>query len=297
MEGEGMKLKNNKLKISVLLIATLVGTLGIYSIWANVDPKSTGLADDKQGFSLVRPAFAQSMAAATSFLDQEAGMAIYMNISGTINLDTAKNQMVYHLENVTSDYVIGSLDIGLGSDEYPHCYVDKSGWFVVYYLKVNTQSANNPATTGWLGKIINWNSPNNDQVMNNKLHKGLEKICQPFTSDLSAAKYYHFQHPNATKLMIAIKNAPNNGQTVTFNIKVPGTLTIYERSWSCISGRQGTFTIDGNIISPSGMGWRYGGPEITEAILYPDAFHTVTLSLYNSVYGNSGNVCLLILYS
>jgi hypothetical protein len=301
-QEEGMKLKNKKLKTSVLLTATFVATLAILGIWANVGPKSTGLADDNQGFSLVRPAFAQSMARATSFLDQEAGMAIWLNATAyaPLNLNTAKNQMV-NIENVTSDYVLGSLSDNGGissSDDYPHCVVFASGWIVVYYLKVNTQ---NPITTGWIGKIIDWShlSQISLPITSNLLYDGLYYIAtQTLGIPITNAKYYHFQHPVATKLLFAIKRGVP-GQNVTFNIEIPGALTIYEYSWSTYRVGSGSyvFWIDRyQVLGVNNLGRHYGGPEIDETILTPNVPHTITL--WTSTWtSDPAYVCLILLYS
>ena len=141
-------------------------------------------------------------------------------------MNTAKNAMV-NVENVTSDYVIGSLaPSGFSSDDYPHCFVHKDGWIVVYYLKPTT------ANKAWLGKIIDWSdlNPISDPITSNLLYDGLYYIAtQTLGISITNAKYYHFQYPTATKLMFAIKRGPA-GTTTTFNIKIPDTLTIYERS-------------------------------------------------------------------
>lgn len=293
-------MEKKKLKISVLLIATLIASLGIYSIWANVGPKSTGLAEDKQGFSLVRPAFAQSMAATTSFLDQEAGMAIWLNATADspLTLSVAQDKMSGNLENVTDHYVIGSIPLaGFSSDDYPHCFVHISGWIVVYFLKINTQ---NPSTTGWLGKMMVLSDSNyyvKGDLKDNILQKGLETVCQGLVSKTPTtdAKYYNFQYSNAAYLMIAIKEAAN-AQTVTFNIQVPSGLTIDERSWSFFASWSAVFNIDTHNIY-SGSGRHYGGPEITSGVLPADgSWHTVTLQAGNGYSWDYARVCILILY-
>jgi hypothetical protein len=307
----GTKLKNKKLKISVLLIASLIATLGIYSIWANVGPESTGLAGDKAGFSLVRPAFAQSMAASTSFLDQEAGMSIWLNATAyaLLNLNSVKNAMV-NVENATSDYVLGSLsDNGkiasnnpgvAASDYYPHCVVFANGWIVIYYLKVNSQ---NSGTTGWIGKIIDWSLYSNNKLNGNYLSEAMDYIATT-TLGLQSSfvqtneQYYHFQFPSATKLLMATKSVYE--YTETFNIKIPSAATVYEYSWSANGATD--FYIDTTRIGDTNA-QNYGGPGnilssgITSAILTPDVFHTIKISSSGTYSGASAYICLLLLYS
>mgnify|MGYP001595415104 CR=1 FL=1 len=301
-------MKNKKLKVGILLIATLIATVGVYAIWADVGSKSTGLAGDNAGFSLVRPAFAQSMDPATSFLYQEAGMSIWLNATShaPLNLTSAKKAMVNmetDMENATSGYVIGSLSDNGGitsSDDYPHCVVFASGWIVVYYLKVNTQ---NNGTTGWIGKIIDWTQYSNNKLNGTYLSEAMYYIAYttlglPTTNE----QYFHFQYPSATELMFAIKHAPN-GATETFNINVPDSANVSEYSWSCVSyGSSGyqqyIFKIDQNVTS-QGRGRNYGGPEITPKILSPGSWHVVSITSTDPYLdgGNDVYVCLILLYS
>jgi len=287
-----MRLENKKVRVSILLSAILVlSFLGFYFNTRTGGLETSGVKDLSETFSFGRPAFAQSMAATTTFLEQEAGISIYVNTSSSLNLNTAKNTMII-VENVTSDYVIGSLSwTGLSSNDYPHAFVHKDGWIVVYYLKVNPS---NPGTTGWIGKIIDWQYYVNKQLTNNLLLKGLQTISAALGVSTADAKYYHFQYPDATKLMIAIKGFAAYGPAQTFNIKVPDTLTIYERSWSLYSESDtwgAHLKIDDTVIHEAARR-SYGGPEITEIVLSPNVFHTVTVW---ADYTN-GYACLLILY-
>jgi hypothetical protein len=302
-----VRLENKKSKIGILLIVTLMVTSGIYVIWANVGTKNEGLAEANQEFSLVHPAFAQSIAAATTFLDQEAGMSIWLNATADspLDLQMAQNRMPGNLENVTSDYVIGSIPLaGFSSDDYPHCFVHKSGWVIVCFLRMNRQ---NPSTTGWLGKMMVLSDANyyeKGYLKSNILQKGLETMCaSPLLqrTPTTNAKYYNFQYQNAAKLMIAIKEA-GDGQTVTFNIQVPSSITIDEYSWAFYSyAPRGTnvFKIE---LPPktiySGFGRAYGGDQITSTELPADgSWHTVTLTaVHDGYYGNWARGCILILY-
>ena len=286
---------NKWIKIGSILAMLVLASSALYFYSRNANLNSDVYAESSQEISLTKPAFLAGGEAAT-YLEQEAGMAYYVNTTGPLNLNTAKNAM-WNVENITSDYVIGSLKWGsISSDDYPHCFIHKDGWIVVYYLKINLA---NPSTTGWLGKIIDWSDrdPVSDPITSNLLYDGLYYIAtQTMGISITNAKYYHFQYPTATKLLFAIKHA-GNGQTATFNIQLPDTLTIHERSWSCYNGPGGTYTfkIDSNTIS-SGSGRHYGGTEITEVIL-GSGTHTVSISASDSIYGNDAYVCLILLYS
>jgi hypothetical protein len=313
-------LENKKTKIGALLITALIASVGLYGVWANLGLRNTGLNDAQEELSLVRPGFAQLMAAATSSLGQEAGMAIWLHTSPFQSLDAAKNAL--YDENFTSDYVIGSLDmtkayLGMAavsspnspSDDDPHCIVNKDGWIVVYYLRVNM--ANPSGVSGWLGKMIVLSSSDfyNDAthtMNNNLLHMALVYISsQMLVSDVSSAQYYNFQYPAATTLLIAIKTSVSDvyyGYTKTFNINIPNGTVLDEQSWSFYAdfAKRAGFLIDTTAIvnRPNYSGsarYYYDLVGSNSTLLTPNTgWHTVSVF----VDGNSGkaSVCLLILY-
>jgi len=287
---------NKWIRIGSILVILVLASSVLYLYSRSTNLNSDVYAEGGQELSLTRPTFLAE--AAATYLEQEAGISMYVNTTGPLNLNTAKSAMI-NIENVTSDYVIGSLaPSGFSSDDYPHCFVHKDGWIVVYYLKINLA---NPGTTGWLGKIIDWTDTSQISypITSNLLYDGLYHIAtQTLGISISNAKYYHFQYPAATKLLFAIKHAAGSSQTATFNIQIPDTLTIHERSWSCYSTSyvSYTFKVDTNTIS-SGSGRHYGGPEITEVILGPNIFHTVSISTASTPYSNQhAYVCLILLY-
>jgi hypothetical protein len=296
-----MKLRNKRLGISILLIASLVVGLAFYVHSENTGSKNTPAAQTNQEFTLTPPALSPDAAAVSTFLNQEAGMAIWLNATAyaPLNLNAAKSAMVI-VENATSTYVIGSLSDNGGitsSDDYPHCYVDQSGWIVVYYLKVNTQ---NQGTAGYIGKIIDWRQYSNNKLNGNYLTEAMNYIALivgiPSSFATANEQYYHFQYPTATELMFAIKSAGADA-TATFNINVPSSFTIYEYSWACYAppGWGYGFEIDSNTISSGAAGTPtpYGGPQITAQILTPDVWHTI----YINGGGEGASVCLILLYS
>lgn len=296
-----MKLGNKKLKIGVLVIAALIASLGVYIYWGNSGPKNTVLAEANQGFSLMRPAFAQSMDPATSFLDKEAGISIYLNTGSSIDVNAAAANLI-NIENKTSDWVIGSVPLGspFTSSDYPHCFVHKSGWIVVYYLKATSQN------TAYISKIIVWksaanvNSPLNDT----KLKQALTIVCTPLGIPSTNSKYYDFQYPSATNLLIVAKTTIS-GSPATFNIKIPGNVTVYEQSWSHKThswssiwgnGPNSVFKIDQTQIDVWGLSDEVTIGELAflpTNYLAPDVFHVVYVD------GDTGycGICLTILYA
>lgn len=297
-----MKLKNKKLRISVLLIATLIAAFGVYVIWANVSPKNIGLSEAKQEFSLAHPAFAQSMAAATTFLDQEAGMSIYLNTGSTININTLPS-VIINIENKTSDWVIGSVNLGSGfvSSDYPHCFVQESGWIVVYYLKATSQN------TAYVSKMIVWKSNSESftagsPLDDDKLKQGLGDICTPLGIPTTNEKYYDFQYPSATNLLITVKTTVS-ASPATFNIEIPGTgVNVLEQSWSHRNGYyvgdESFFKINGKTFDDGIV--TYGNvTSYDELPLIQD--NPLPAGSFNKIYvdGRVGwcGICITILYA
>jgi hypothetical protein len=295
-------MKNKNFKISILLIAILMATFGAYVIWTNIGPKNIGLSEAKQEFSLVHPEFAQSVAAATTFLDQEAGMSIYLNTGSAININ-ALPSVVINIENKTSDWVIGSVNLGSGftSSDYPHCFLHVSGWIVVYYLKATSQN------TAYVSKMIVWKSNTegltaNSPLDDDKLKQGLDAICTPLGIPTANAKYYDFQYPTATTLLIAVKTTVST-TPATFNIEIPSTgVNVSEQSWS---HRNGYYTSDGSYFKIDGQQFDLGSPTTVTVASYGELpliqNNPLATGSYHTIYvdGRLGwcGICLTILFA
>lgn len=296
-----MKPISSRLKIALVLtsILTLIVPLTFYL--NNSSSGNTALAEATQELALTPPGILESTPGIAVVLDTEAGMSIWLNATkyAPLSLSAARNAMV-NVEANTSDYVVGSISlqaVGFTSDDYPHCFVHKTGWIIVYYLKINTQ---NPQTTGWIGKVFpmfknslwTWYDSSSHTLNDNLLHYSLVLISSqiPGIPSIAGAQYYHFQNPSATSLELAVKSTT---ATSTFNINIPSSLSIDERSWSYYSDAgYGSFKIDTTTIY-SGAGRHYGGPEITAPVLSPDVWHTITVA---TSYGYLTTACLIILY-
>jgi len=299
-----MKPTNSRLKLAIILTSILVLIVPLAFYLGNSGSGNTALAEARQQLALTPPGMLENNPSIAVVLDQEAGMAIWLNATqwAPLSLAAAKAGMV-NIEINTSDYVIGSISmqsLGFTSDDWPHCFVHKTGWIIVYYLKINSQ---NPGTTGWVGKVFpmfkdtywNWYDPASHTLNDNLLHWALATISSQIgIPSVTSAQYYHFQYPSATTLEIAVKTAPLAGQEVTFNINVPSTLSIDERSWS-YHASGGYFKIDTTTIFSGGGGRHYGGPEITAPVLSPDVWHKVTIGTgsYQSI---ATTACIVILY-
>jgi len=288
-----VKVENIKMKASVFLVAILAcGLLGVY-LYNNAGGGDNNILNEAgQTFLLVNPVFAQSVSSETTFLDEEAGMSIYVNIGRSIDLAVAKT--VYRtIEKETSNYTVGSIALpGLSENEDVHCFVHKDGWIVTYYLKGEP-----------ISKIVDWNLWSGGKLTKNKLQVGLEQMTNALGVVVTSVKYYHFQYPNANKCMIILETLMGSGED-SFNITIPNALTVYERSWSHYAqftyvDWPSYFKIDGNIInSISGESnpiTKYG--TLTVAQLIPGVVHIVSISCSYSRYSSDlYGVCIGLAY-
>jgi hypothetical protein len=285
-----MKFENSKVKIGVLAVLILiVSSLSLY-YYANRDTTTKS----GETYLFVKPAFAQSMSAAPTFLDEEAGISVYVNINQSIDLSVART--VYRtVEKENADYIVGSVGLpGLSSDDDVHCFVHKNGWIVTYYLKGES-----------LSKIVDWNLWSGGKLTKNKLQVGLEQMTNALGKVVTGVKYYHFQYPNANKCMIIVKTLVGSGEN-SFNVTIPNDLTVYERSWSHYASitrenygntYYSYFKIDGNTINSISGNY---GPVTNRGTLivpqlFPSAAHVVSVS-YNYQNSNLYGVCVVLVY-
>ena len=172
-------------------------------------------------FSLVPPAFAQG-APAETFPASEAGISAYFNLGEEIDLARAR-RVFRGIEADEAGYMIGSLELpGLAEDMWPHVYITKSGWILAYYSKLDPTS-----------KLMQWAGYQRDSLVTTTLRDALILVCQQMALDPSKADsslhYYHFQYPDATRLLIAVDSVDGED---TFQFTIPAGLSLYEASLS-----------------------------------------------------------------
>ena len=283
-----MKVENIKMKAGMFLVAILAcGLLGVY-LYNSGGREPTFVNEHGQHFLLVNPAFAQSVSSETTFLEEEAGISIYVNIGRSIDLAVAKT--VYRtIEKETSNYTVGSIPLpGLPESEDVHCFVHKDGWIVAYYLRGEP-----------IGKIVDWNLWSGGKLTKNKLQVGLEQMTNALGVSVTGAKYYHFQYSNANKCMLIVETLVVGGED-SFNVTIPSTFVVYERSWSHYAeytyygNYPSYFKIDGNTINSIATDGQTKYGTLTVAQLIPDITHRVSVSGQYSarLYG----VCIALAY-
>jgi len=217
-----MKFENKNMKIGIVaVLIVIVASISLYSY------SNRGTIDrwpySGETYLFIKPAFAGTMDQALTFLDEEAGISLYVNISQPIDLAVAKTADWSGIEDETSDYIIGSIRLpDLTADDDVHCFVHKTGWIVIYYLKGEP-----------ISKIVDWNSwvQSTRKLTENKLQVGLKQMTNALGVVATDIKYYHFQHPNATKCMLIFRTLVGSGEN-SFNVTIPNDITVYERSWS-----------------------------------------------------------------
>lgn len=268
--------------LPVLVVASFIG-IYLYLLGGGWNEKAT---ERGHVFTLIPPALAQSSA---TFLEEEAGISLYVNVGGSINLATAKT-VFRTVEKETSDYIVGSVPLpGLSENEDAHCFVHKDGWIVVYYLKGEP-----------LSKIVDWSFWSGGKLTKNKLQVGLEQMTNALGIVVTNVKYYHFQYRYANKCMLILESLMGYGAD-SFNITIPGDITVYERSWSHYAARTyygpSYFRIDGNLINtisdqPNPV-TKYG--ILTFAQLTPGVAHIV--SVHSNLSGSYlYGVCIGLIY-
>lgn len=202
-KGEDVKVKGKLIKLGVLSGA-LVLFSALLGNWLAGD--LTGIGDQ---LILAKPAFAQ--AAEASFLEQEAGIAAYVNV-GHI-LDLAKAKAAYRtVEKETQNYIVGSVAL----PDYPasediHVYIGREGWIVAYYMKDEPTS-----------KIIDWLNYSPGKI-NTKLKLGLAVIGNFVGVAITNPGYYAFNYPTANKLMLVVDSDE-------FRLTIPSGIMVFERS-------------------------------------------------------------------
>jgi hypothetical protein len=205
-----MRIKSRALRLVILSCVILIGLfiIGNFSIGQTA-------TDSSLGFMLVKPALA---AGDTSFLEQEAGIAAYVNVGQSIDLSKAKT--VYRtIERETTTYIVGSVALpDYQTNDDIHAFIQKDGWIVAYYAKDEPR-----------GKIVDWLHYSVTSMKGTRLSLGMSNICNMLGLSVSNLKYYDFAFPLANKIMIIADQD-------SFKLTIPDGLAVYDRSYSFYSG-------------------------------------------------------------
>lgn len=224
-------------------------------------------------FTLVAPAFAQGIPA-DQFPMNEAGISAYVNANQGIDLGKART-LFKGVEADTGSYIVGTVELpGHTEEMWPHVYIDKSGWILAYYPKTEPTS-----------RIMQWYGYQRDVIGTTTLRDTLIQICQKLAIGLSNfdadMHYYHFQHPEATKILIAVDTTSGSDM---FKFTVPSGITLYDTAWShygagvtssTYSERWSKSLIDGAGLYSGGYGTYIACGTVEGQYLTPGTPHTV----------------------
>jgi hypothetical protein len=281
-----MKVRPLLLTLLFALLVLLAVPLLFNTLWQLTSLNKNGV------LSLTAPAFigvAQANSesrAGTDFLSQQAGIAAYTNAGRPINIASVK-PLFRGVERATDDYIIGSMKApayeGVPYDEEevdPHAYIHKDGWVVAYYLK------DTPAV-----HIVSWPTYATDKLTRNNLSDVISNTLQVLGVESFVIDYYDFRYPNADSLLIATDGETKHRQSDSFTIKVPDSLTVYERAWgfSAYDFVETTNCKLNETILVSGIRcercWEVKHGLLTDIQLRPNVLSTVTI--YRSAYYES----------
>jgi hypothetical protein len=252
--------------------------------------KGPGINNASDSFTLVAPAFAQGIPS-DQFPMNEAGISAYVKVDQTIDLTKAK-PLFKVLEDEKPGYIIGTVELsGYAEDWWPHVWIDKSGWILVYYPKAEPTS-----------KLMHWSSYlAKGEITTTTLRETLFSVARKLGVDMakvsSNMSYYHWQYPEATKMLIVIDSA---GGSNSFRYTVPNAMTVFQGSGShygrSVDARYNEgwseTTIDGARLLRGGEGTYTLCAELKEAQLAPGVPHTVVV--HNN--GGSAAISLFFLY-
>lgn len=154
--------------------------------------------------ALQTPSFVRSVAAAegeigvdqvlANDIQREAGLALYVKAPTTINLTNSSLRGLFRtIEDSTATYIRGSISPLNDYAEYADtkAFIHSDGWIVVFEPKEKPASAS-----------VDWRNYSGGTSVGTKLELVLQRIAGVTGANAQSANYYHFQFPNATKLML-----------------------------------------------------------------------------------------------
>ncbi|MGY4707879.1 hypothetical protein ACVNPS_09060 [Candidatus Bipolaricaulota sp. J31] len=184
-------------------------------------------------------------------MEEEAGISLYVNAGEEIDLSKART-LYKVLEDEADSYLIGTVELsGYGEDWWPHVWIHKEGWIVVYYLKEEPTS-----------RLMDWFSFDGKGIRTTTLREVLFAMAGTLKLDLTVVqanmRYYHWQYPEAKKLLVVVDWT--SAGTDMFKYIIPGALKLWEVSGSHFAdlgtgyGQWSRTSIDGEEFKKGGRG-------------------------------------------
>ncbi|NTU79487.1 MAG: hypothetical protein HGA45_08805 [Chloroflexales bacterium] len=224
-----------------------------------------------------------SIAAAGTTVANEAGIAAYFQAPGAISLDSIRARL-RTVEADTSAYILGTLAVPeYGDNDDVKAFASSDGWVLVYYLK------SEPAS-----KIFDYKAYDGGSNVPTKFDRALTLLAGAIGTSLPPVRYYHFNFPNATNMLMVTERTPTGEDS--FQVTLPGSFTYAERSWSLgDTGSESTLWLNGARLGAAGNLQQASGV-IAEGSMLPDQQHTLKVVASPVAYGSIGSAALTLIY-
>jgi hypothetical protein len=178
-EGEAMA----RWIVIIIAIALFLAAIGFLN-WQNISPREAKTsATESSSVSLVRPVFAQT----GSFLDQEAGIAAYVQVPSPVDLENVKGAFKL-IEQEASDFVVGTVEIA-NAPLTPHAFVSSDGWVVAYFLR--------DESVGYAWAYHQGFKPPDDV-----LARAITQVSSIVGGAPASLSYFDFAYPGANKISV-----------------------------------------------------------------------------------------------
>jgi hypothetical protein len=253
-------------KIGLILLGVLTVVTAVAFTTGSLGPQNQLFDDTGQKLTLTRPIFLQSARASMNQeiayrLDEEAGISAWIDSGFPINLATAASAFKV-IEDQTSEYIIGSVDLPNYVDRYnAHAYVHVDGYILAYYPRQE------PASIMIRAK--------EQDITSTNLATIISIVASASGVPTSIINYYDFRYPNAKNILVV-------AETDNFTINIPSSFAYYERGFA-IGGYHSAFNLDGTVLPIIYGANVYGSTyaaygTISAAQLTPDITHNITIA-------------------
>ena len=225
----------------------------------------------------------------TTFPVDEAGIAAYVKVNDSINLQVVMDIYPY-IDVVNETYVIGRVQNADGI--YTHLYVGADGWVIPYCHK-----------TEHVSRIVRWNrsspsdpTPETVAAMNT-FEESISRVCAYLGVDYETIKpnikYYDFEHPNATNMIIALDIAQGGSDYFQLWIPSESIVIVNESSWSHYTDHASRLYLDGSVINYlSAAGTSFGTRSLS-----PDSAPVVSVDNVYSYSSDTSGVGWVLVYT
>jgi len=248
-------------RLGLILFGVLI-VLALAAITTgSLAPQNQLASGPNQKLTLSRPAFMQSARAdvpqeIADRLDEEAGISAWIDSGFPINLANAATSFRV-IEDQTSDYIIGSVDLPNYSENYDaHAFVHVNGWILAYYFRQDPTS-----------KIIRIKEAD---ITSTNLASIVSIVASASGVPTNIINYYDFRYPNAENILFVYEHESDGN---SFTINIPSTNAYYERGFAA-QGYYNNMSLDSISLAKTyaADGACYG--TISAAQLPPDTTHT-----------------------